>query len=100
MIKANLGWILISQALLQTERQATETAKKEHAEAERRNEELMKKFEAAEKKIEQLQDTAQRYNQNKTTSYCLFDLMFFACYKEDAPVYNFISSLTLCIYSA
>jgi hypothetical protein len=68
---------LISQALLQTERQATETAKKEHAEAERRNEELMKKFEAAEKKIEQLQDTAQRCNPNKTTSYCCnFDLMF------------------------
>lgn len=57
------------QALLQTERHATETAKKEHAEAERINEELVKKFEGAEKKIEQLQDTVQRYNLTKTTSY-------------------------------
>lgn len=70
MTKSKLSCILILQALLQTERQATETAKKEHAEAERRNEELMKKFEGAEKKIEQLQDTAQRYNRNRTTSYC------------------------------
>jgi hypothetical protein len=50
------------QALLETERKATEAAKREHAEAERRNEELIKKFEGAEKKIEQLQDTVQRYN--------------------------------------
>jgi myosin-5 len=39
------------QALLQTERQATEAAKREHADSERRNEELIKKFEGADKKM-------------------------------------------------
>jgi myosin-5 len=57
------------QALLQTERQATEAAKREHAESERRNDELIKKFEGAEKKIEQLQDTVQRYSLNKVPEY-------------------------------
>jgi len=57
------------QALLQTERQVTEAAKREHAESERRNEELIKKFEVAEKKIEQLQDTVQRYSLNKVPEY-------------------------------
>ena len=55
--------------MLQTERQATEAAKREHAESERRNDELIKKFEGAEKKIEQLQDTVQRYSLNKVPEY-------------------------------
>ncbi|KAG2589584.1 hypothetical protein PVAP13_5NG372100 [Panicum virgatum] len=46
------------QALLQTERQATEAAKREHAESERRNEELTK--------IEQLQETVQRLVEKMT----------------------------------
>lgn len=62
---------LLLQALLLTERQATEAAKREHAESELRNEELIKKFESAEKKIEQLQETVHRYNINKVLEYSL-----------------------------
>jgi hypothetical protein len=50
------------QALLETERQATEAAKSEDAKAEQRKEELIKNFEGTEKKIEQLQYVVQRYN--------------------------------------
>jgi hypothetical protein len=43
-------------------------AKSEHAEAERKKEELIKKFGGTEKKIEQLQYAVQRYNLDNHTS--------------------------------
>lgn len=46
---------------MQAERQATEEAKKAHAEAQARGEELLKKFEEASKKNDLLQDTVQRF---------------------------------------
>ena len=72
-------FLLLLQALLLTERQATEAAKREHAESERRNEELIKKFESAEKKIEQLQDTVQRYNINKALE-CTLSFHIIRCF--------------------
>lgn len=71
VIQLKLYLFLLLQALLLTERQATEAAKREHAESELRNEELIKKFESAEKKIEQLQETVHRYNINKVLEYSL-----------------------------
>ncbi|KAL5198356.1 hypothetical protein ABZP36_001868 [Zizania latifolia] len=54
------------KALLQNEREPTEAASREHAEPERKNKELIKKFEGTEKKIEQLQDTVQRLLEKAT----------------------------------
>jgi len=47
--------------LLLSERQSTDEAKKAYAEAQDRNSELIKKLEDAESKVEQLQDSVQRF---------------------------------------
>ena len=44
-----------------TERQATDAAKKAYFEAQEKNNELAKKFEDAEAKADQLQETVQRF---------------------------------------
>lgn len=49
------------QALLLSEKQAAEEAKKASADAETRNMDLAKKLEEAERKMDQLQDSTQRY---------------------------------------
>ncbi|RRT54355.1 hypothetical protein B296_00029822 [Ensete ventricosum] len=49
------------KALLQTEKQATEAANKSLAEAQQRNNELLKKVEDSEARAEQIQDTVQRF---------------------------------------
>ena len=47
--------------MLLIERQSTDEAKKTYAEAQDRNRELMKKLEDAESKVDQLQDSVQRF---------------------------------------
>jgi len=47
--------------LLISERQSTDEAEKAYAEAQGRNSELMKKLEDAESKVDQLQDSVQRF---------------------------------------
>ena len=49
------------QTLLQNQKQEVEEAKKSLIEADARNAELMKKFEDAEKRAEQLQESTQRF---------------------------------------
>lgn len=56
-----IWWIFITeQALLQSERQAAEEAKKSYTDAEARNAELVEKLEDTEQKVDQLQETVQR----------------------------------------
>ena len=49
------------QALILSERQAAEEAKKASTDAEARNAELAKKLEDAEQKVDQLQESVQRF---------------------------------------
>lgn len=53
--------LLLLQALLLLERQASDAGKKAYAEAQERNNELAKKGEDAETKVDQLQETVQRF---------------------------------------
>lgn len=53
--------IILEQALLLSERQAAEEAKKVITDSEARNAELTKKLEDSERKVDQLQESVQRF---------------------------------------
>lgn len=56
-----MNFFVTVQASLLSERQAAQDARKSTADAEARNTELMKKLEDAGKKVEQLQESVQRF---------------------------------------
>lgn len=58
---SSLTWRNALQALLLSERCAAEEARKACSDAEARNTELVNKVEDAERKVDQLQDSVQRY---------------------------------------
>lgn len=71
------------QALLQNQKTDVEEAKKSLIEADAKNAELMKKFEDAEKRAEQLQESSQRFGLLISTPYltsCLWWLI--KCYNS------------------
>lgn len=60
--------------MLLSERKTAEEAKQEFAIAQAKNEELMKKFEEAERKAKELQDSVQRFGTNRTSIHCILPI--------------------------
>lgn len=71
------------QALLQSERQTAEEARKARTDSEARNAELSKKLEDAEQKVDQLQESVQRFVNTSETcaivNYCSHVMQTMSC---------------------